>query len=178
MVLGDGIVDGLCGPKAIDGDMALLDVSGQLSSAVGTHDLYADRVPVAPSCAAATDPALGVSPSAGSTVVYTSPIVVTGAVAMQPGRYVFCQGLELRDGAALTGTDVMLQPRTAPEGPESTLSIEEVLDELIAPLGIPAIANVPVGHGKHMATMPLGARVRVDGDLKKLEVIESAVESA
>ena len=47
--------------------------------------------------------------------------------------------------------------QTIPEGSESTLSIEEVLDELIAPLGIPAIANVPVGHGKHMATMPLGA---------------------
>lgn len=76
------------------------------------------------------------------------------------------------------GTDVMLQPRTAPEGPESTLSIEEVLDELIAPLGIPAIANVPVGHGKHMATMPLGVKVRVDGDARKLEVIEAAVEAA
>ena len=49
-----------------------------------------------------------------------------------------------------------LKAQTLPEGPESTLSIEEILDELIAPLGIPAIANVPVGHGKHMATMPLG----------------------
>ena len=57
-----------------------------------------------------------------------------------------------------------------PEEPESTLSIEEMLDELIAPLGIPAIANVPVGHGKHMATMPLGAQVRIDGDAKTLEV--------
>ena len=37
------------------------------------------------------------------------------------------------------------------------LSMEEILDELIAPLGIPAIANVPVGHGRHMATIPLGA---------------------
>ena len=51
-----------------------------------------------------------------------------------------------------------------------------MLDELIAPLGIPAIANVPVGHGKHMATMPLGARVRVDGAGKSLEVLEAAVQ--
>jgi muramoyltetrapeptide carboxypeptidase LdcA involved in peptidoglycan recycling len=51
-----------------------------------------------------------------------------------------------------------------------------MLDELIAPLGIPAIANVPVGHGKHMATMPLGARVRLDGAAKTLEVLEAAVE--
>ena len=67
-------------------------------------------------------------------------------------------------------------PEVPPEGSESTLSIEEMLDELIAPLGIPAIANVPVGHGKHMATMPLGVRARVDGDAKTLEVLEAAVE--
>jgi muramoyltetrapeptide carboxypeptidase len=59
---------------------------------------------------------------------------------------------------------------------ESSLSIEEMLDELIAPLGIPAISNVPVGHGKHMATMPLGATVRIDGAGKSLEVLEAAVE--
>jgi muramoyltetrapeptide carboxypeptidase LdcA involved in peptidoglycan recycling len=51
-----------------------------------------------------------------------------------------------------------------------------MLDELIGPLGIPAIANVPVGHGKHMATMPLGAKVRVDGDAKTLEVLEAGVK--
>ena len=84
------------------------------------------------------------------------------------------------DNAAgfVMGTDVNLLPQTVPEGPESTLSIEEVLDELIGPLGIPAIANVPVGHGKHMATMPLGAEVRLDGTAKTLEVTESAVEPA
>ena len=74
------------------------------------------------------------------------------------------------------GTDVNLKNQTVPEAPESTLSIEEMLDELIAPLGIPAIANVPVGHGRHMATMPLGVTVRLDGDAKALEVLESAVE--
>lgn len=74
------------------------------------------------------------------------------------------------------GTDVNLRGQTIPTGPESNLSIEEMLDELIAPLGIPAIANVPVGHGKHLATMPLGARVRIDGDGKSLEVLEAGVE--
>ena len=74
------------------------------------------------------------------------------------------------------GTDVNLKPQTVPEEVESSLSIEEMLDELIAPLGIPAISNVPVGHGKHIATMPLGATVRVDGTGKTLEVLEAAVE--
>jgi len=73
------------------------------------------------------------------------------------------------------GTNVNWKAQTLPEGPESTLSIEEILDELIAPLGIPAIANVPVGHGKHMATMPLGAMARLDGGAKTLEVTEAAV---
>ena len=74
------------------------------------------------------------------------------------------------------GTDVNLKNLTIPEAPESQLSIEEILDELIAPLGIPAIANVPVGHGKHMATMPLGAEVRIDSAAKTLEIVEAAVE--
>jgi len=76
------------------------------------------------------------------------------------------------------GTDVNLKNLTVPEEPESTLSMEEVLDELIAPLGIPAISNVPVGHGKHMAAMPLGARVKLDAGAKTLEVLEPAVEPA
>ena len=73
------------------------------------------------------------------------------------------------------GTAVNLNHQTVPEGAESTLSVEEMLDELIAPLGIPAIANVPVGHGKHMATMPLGVQVRLDGAGRRLEVLEAAV---
>ena len=73
------------------------------------------------------------------------------------------------------GTNVNLFSRVPPEGSESTLSIEELLDELIAPLGIPAVANIPVGHGKHMATMPLGTTVKLDADAKTLEVVEAAV---
>ncbi len=76
------------------------------------------------------------------------------------------------------GTDVNLNFQSVPEEPESTLSVEEMLDELIAPLGIPAIANLPVGHGKHMATMPLGVSARLDGAAKTLEVLEAAVNSS
>jgi len=75
------------------------------------------------------------------------------------------------------GTDVNLKALTVPEEADSTLSVEEMLDELIVPLGIPAIANVPVGHGKHMATIPLGARGRVDGAAKTFEITEAAVEA-
>lgn len=74
------------------------------------------------------------------------------------------------------GTNVNLGYQTVPDSPESMLSIEEILDELIAPLGVPAIANVPFGHGKHLATMPLGITARIDGAAKSLEIIEAAVE--
>jgi muramoyltetrapeptide carboxypeptidase len=73
------------------------------------------------------------------------------------------------------GTNVNLQAQVMPEGPESRLSIEQILDELIAPLGIPAVANVPTGHGKHMATLPLGVRARLDATGKTLEILEPAV---
>jgi muramoyltetrapeptide carboxypeptidase len=73
------------------------------------------------------------------------------------------------------GTNVNLKDLTIPDDVGSSLSIEEILDELIAPLGIPAIANVPVGHGKHMATIPLGARARLDAGAKTLEIVESGV---
>jgi muramoyltetrapeptide carboxypeptidase len=73
------------------------------------------------------------------------------------------------------GTDVNLKAQTIPEYNESTLSIEEILDELIAPLGIPAIANVPVGHGKTMVTIPLGARARLDATAKTLDILEPGV---
>jgi muramoyltetrapeptide carboxypeptidase len=76
------------------------------------------------------------------------------------------------------GTAVNLKPQTVADEADSNLSIEEMLDELIGPLGIPAIANVPVGHGKHMATMPLGTTVRLDGGAKTLEVVEAAVSPA
>jgi muramoyltetrapeptide carboxypeptidase len=81
------------------------------------------------------------------------------------------------DGIAglVVGTEVNISYQTTPDGPESTLSFEEMLDELIAPLGIPAIANVPVGHGKHMATIPLGTQALLDADAKTLEIVEAAV---
>ena len=83
---------------------------------------------------------------------------------------------KLDDAAGFVfGTNVNLHSQTIPEGVDSSLSIEELLDELIAPLGIPAIANVPVGHGKHMATIPLGARARLDADGKTLEIVEPGV---
>jgi muramoyltetrapeptide carboxypeptidase len=52
------------------------------------------------------------------------------------------------------------------------LSLEDVLEELLQPLGVPVIAGLPIGHGKHHATVPIGALATLDGDAGTLTVDE------
>ena len=65
-------------------------------------------------------------------------------------------------------------PRECRPAFSSTLSVEDVIDELIRPLGIPTIYNLPLGHGQHLATLPLGVRARLDADARTLEILEAA----
>ena len=58
---------------------------------------------------------------------------------------------------------------------ESDRPLEEVLAEIVGPLGIPAVAGVPVGHIGAQWTLPLGARARLDADRGHLEILEGAV---
>jgi muramoyltetrapeptide carboxypeptidase len=60
----------------------------------------------------------------------------------------------------------------------SSLSLEDVIDDLLRPLGVPTIYNLPVGHGGHLATLPLGVRARLDADAKRMEILESGVSEA
>lgn len=53
------------------------------------------------------------------------------------------------------------------------LTVEELIDELIAPLGIPTIHGLRVGHGREVVTVPLGVRARLDADVGRLEILET-----
>ncbi|HUG40287.1 MAG TPA: LD-carboxypeptidase [Longimicrobiales bacterium] len=53
--------------------------------------------------------------------------------------------------------------------------LEEVLRELIAPLGVPAVLGLPFGHGRENWTLPLGVAARLDADHATLELLEPAV---
>jgi muramoyltetrapeptide carboxypeptidase len=64
---------------------------------------------------------------------------------------------------------------TKPEWPQ-TLSLEDVLERYIEPLGVPSIYGLPIGHGKHLATIPLGVEVTLDADSRKLVIEEPALE--
>jgi muramoyltetrapeptide carboxypeptidase len=56
-------------------------------------------------------------------------------------------------------------------------SIEDVLDEHLGPLGVPVLYKLPLGHGKHLASLPLGVRCTLDADSRTLTVDESPFRS-
>lgn len=58
---------------------------------------------------------------------------------------------------------------------QATLSLADVFDDLVVPLGVPALYNLPVGHGKHHATIPLGVRAQLDATAKRLLILEPGV---
>jgi muramoyltetrapeptide carboxypeptidase len=55
------------------------------------------------------------------------------------------------------------------------LTVEELLDELIVPLGIPAVHGLRVGHGDEVVTVPLGVHSRLDAGAGRLEIMEAAL---
>jgi muramoyltetrapeptide carboxypeptidase len=66
---------------------------------------------------------------------------------------------------------------TGPEDDGSRFSLEQVLRERTADLGIPVLAGLPVGHGDVNAALPLGVRARLDGDRGRLSLLEAASRS-
>jgi muramoyltetrapeptide carboxypeptidase len=59
-----------------------------------------------------------------------------------------------------------------PEWPRNK-PIEDVLEEHLEPLHVPVIYKLPLGHGKHLATLPLGVTCTLDADARTLTVDES-----
>lgn len=62
-----------------------------------------------------------------------------------------------------------------PKRPGPTLGLEQIFRDLIRPLGVPTIYHLPIGHGRHIATLPLGARARLDATQGTLTLLESGV---
>ena len=57
--------------------------------------------------------------------------------------------------------------------PESGFTVEQVLRERSADLGIPVLADLPVGHEAGNAALPLGQRVRLDAGRGSLELLQA-----
>jgi muramoyltetrapeptide carboxypeptidase len=56
-------------------------------------------------------------------------------------------------------------------------SLEDVLEEHLEPLGVPVLYKFPLGHGKHLAALPLGVRCTLDADRRTLVVDEPVFRS-
>src|SRR5919112_44999 len=54
-------------------------------------------------------------------------------------------------------------------------SMEDVFEHHLAPLGVPILHNLPLGHGKHLWTMPLGVEATVDADARRVTINEPAL---
>jgi muramoyltetrapeptide carboxypeptidase len=52
-------------------------------------------------------------------------------------------------------------------------SLEDVLEEHLEPLGVPVLYRLPLGHGKHLASIPLGVRYTLDADRRTLTLEDS-----
>jgi muramoyltetrapeptide carboxypeptidase len=52
-------------------------------------------------------------------------------------------------------------------------SVEDVLEQHLEPLGVPVLYKLPLGHGKHLASIPLGVRYTLDADRKTLTLEQS-----
>jgi muramoyltetrapeptide carboxypeptidase len=52
-------------------------------------------------------------------------------------------------------------------------SLEDVLEEHLEPLGVPVLYRLPLGHGKHLASIPLGVRYTLDADRRTLTLDET-----
>jgi muramoyltetrapeptide carboxypeptidase len=62
------------------------------------------------------------------------------------------------------------------EKPEESLTLEQVLSDIIRPLRIPAWYGSMVGHIRDKFTLPIGLQVEIDADLGTIKLLESAVK--
>ncbi len=88
---------------------------------------------------------------------------------LNAGKLDDCAGIVLAEH-----TDCAPHPdRPIFHGPQPL--VRDLLRRLVKPLGIPAVYGLPLGHGTQMATVPLGARARLDATAGRLEVLEEAL---
>jgi muramoyltetrapeptide carboxypeptidase len=57
-------------------------------------------------------------------------------------------------------------------------SLEDVFEHHLEPLGMPIVFNLPLGHGEHLCTIPLGVTATVDADARSVTFEEPALEPA
>ena len=62
-----------------------------------------------------------------------------------------------------------------PAGYPRTRTLEDVLEVHLEPLGVPVLYKLPLGHGKHLAAIPLGVTATLDADARTLTIEQSGL---
>jgi muramoyltetrapeptide carboxypeptidase len=57
-------------------------------------------------------------------------------------------------------------------------SMEDVFEHHLEPLGVPVLHNLPLGHGDHLCTIPLGVTATIDADARTLVIEEAALATS
>jgi muramoyltetrapeptide carboxypeptidase len=53
--------------------------------------------------------------------------------------------------------------------------VVEVIEEVVRPLGVPLVLELPFGHVRANATWPVGVRAELDGERGELRILEHGV---
>jgi muramoyltetrapeptide carboxypeptidase len=62
-----------------------------------------------------------------------------------------------------------------PAGWPRMRSLEDVLEVHLEPLGVPVLYKLPLGHGKHLAAIPLGVTATLDANARTLTIEQSGL---
>lgn len=84
-----------------------------------------------------------------------------------------CNKLQEAAGIVI-GECVDCEPRGINPGFVDGRSLEEVLLDILSPLGIPVISGLPLGHTRDLATLPMGIRAYLNGNTGEFRVDEVA----
>jgi muramoyltetrapeptide carboxypeptidase len=120
-------------------------------------------------CAGLLSSAIGtrLQPDFRGRIVVLEEIELEGYVL--DGILTHLRNAGLFDGAAGI---VVGDLKTKWSGGIAELSTEDIVEEVLGPLGLPLIFGLPIGHNKHHATVPLGALATLDADKGTLVVEE------
>jgi muramoyltetrapeptide carboxypeptidase len=84
-------------------------------------------------------------------------------------------GILAQVAGVAVGTNVDCNDPDAKEGGEYRQSAEDVVNERLSGLRVPVVTGLPFGHVDLNATIPVGAKARLDGQRGDLVIVEPAV---
>jgi len=87
-----------------------------------------------------------------------------------------CNAGKLQDAEAFViGECVDCLPKKINPGYYTERSVEDIIFEILEPLGKPVIMNLPIGHTGYNPSIPLGVAGKVDGAAGTFEILEGGV---